>query len=150
MDCSRGGSTDGTIEYLRDLKNDKIILINENSGHSTKAYNIGISKASGDIIGTLGSDDIYNKDIFLKVINYFKDKNLLWIIGRNEIIDQNDKIVRKKITKFKNNKLDNYSYHLLTKDNFSSKVFWRRSFMPLKTGYFNEFEFLNSVIMICG
>ena len=92
-----GGSTDGTIEYLKDLKNNKIILINEKSGHSTKAYNIGISKTSGDIIGTLGSDDVYNKDIFLKVIRYFKDENLLWLVGRNEIIDQNDKIVRKKL-----------------------------------------------------
>ena len=69
-----GGSTDGTIEYLKNLKNNKIILINENTGHSTKAYNVGISKASGDIIGTLGSDDIYNKDIFLKVINILKMK----------------------------------------------------------------------------
>ena len=141
-----GGSTDGTVEYLKDLKNNKIILINENTGHSTKAYNVGISKTSGDIIGTLGSDDIYNKNIFLKVINYFKDENLLWVVGRNEIIDQNDKIVRRKITNFKNNKLDKYSYHSLTKDNFfpMQSIFWRRSFMPLKTGYFNEFEFLDS------
>jgi glycosyltransferase involved in cell wall biosynthesis len=141
-----GGSTDGTVEYLKDLKNNKIILINENTGHSTKAYNVGISKTSGDIIGTLGSDDIYNKNIFLKVINYFKDENLLWVVGRNEIIDKNDKIVRKKITNFKNNKLDKYSYHSLTKNNFfpMQSIFWRRSFMPLKTGYFNEFEFLDS------
>ena len=143
---SDGGSTDGTIEYLKSLKNNKIILINENSGHSTKAYNIGISKTSGEIIGTLGSDDVYNKDIFLTVINYFKDKNLLWIVGRNEIINHESKIIRKNITKFKNNKLNNYSYHSLTKNNFfpMQSIFWRNNFMPEKTGYFNESEFLDS------
>jgi len=141
-----GGSTDGTLEYLKSLKNNKIILINENSGHSTKAYNIGISKTSGEIIGTLGSDDVYNENIFLTVINYFKNKSLLWIVGRNEIINHNNKIVRKNITYFKNNRLNNYSYYSLTKNNFfpMQSIFWRKTFMPEKTGYFNELEFLDS------
>ena len=56
-----------------------------------------------------------------------------------------DKIVRRKITNFKNNKLDKYSYHIITKDNFfPMQSILRRNFLPLKTGYFNEFEFLDS------
>ena len=141
-----GGSIDGTLEFIKKNNDNRIKLFHENSGHSTKAYNYGISKATGEIIGTLGSDDVFKPKIFQKIIYYFENKSVFWIVGRNEIINQNNQIVRSIITNFKNKKLRKYCYKSLTINNFFSmqSIFWRKEFMPEKVGYFNEKNFIDS------
>ena len=141
-----GGSSDGTLEFINNINDNRIKVFHENSGHSTKAYNYGISKALGDIVGTLGSDDVYRKNIFQKVIKYFQDNKVLWIVGRNNIINQNDQIIREIITNFKNKKLSDYSYKALTLNNFfpMQSIFWRKDFMPKIVGYFDEKNFIDS------
>ena len=57
---------------------------------------------TGEIIGTLGSDDVFKPKIFQKIIYYFENKSVFWIVWRNEIINQNNQIVRSIITNFKN------------------------------------------------
>ena len=91
-----GGSTDKTKQILRNykFKNKKIILTNNESLYSS--LNIGIKKATGDLISILHSDDIYNnadilskvaksvklskKKIFFGNVVYFEKKNFLKII----------------------------------------------------------------------
>ena len=49
------GSTDGTVEFLKSLKDVKLILNNENKGFSA-GNNQGIELAEGEYIGFLNND----------------------------------------------------------------------------------------------
>jgi len=70
-DCS----TDGTYEYLRSLKDDRIKLIrkSKNTGY-TISLNIGIELAKGEYIARMDGDDISLTDRFMKQVD-FMDKN---------------------------------------------------------------------------
>jgi len=56
-----GGSTDGTVEIIREYadRDKRITWISEPDSGIADAFNKGISMASGDIIGILNSDDRY-------------------------------------------------------------------------------------------
>ena len=76
-----GGSTDKTIKILK--KNSKNIKY----WHSKKdkglydAMNIGISKARGDIIGILNSDDYFYQNSFKIVSKYFLNNEIDFLFG---------------------------------------------------------------------
>ncbi|NVK75231.1 MAG: glycosyltransferase family 2 protein [Oceanospirillaceae bacterium] len=54
------GSTDGTKEYLDELKNPKVIAIhNEQSVGGGKARNLALEKATGDFVAFLDDDDFW-------------------------------------------------------------------------------------------
>jgi glycosyltransferase involved in cell wall biosynthesis len=99
-----GGSTDNTIEILK--KYDHLIWTSEKDRGQAQAINKGFTKASGNIVAWINSDDFYEKNIFAEVIEYFKDhpecfvlygdityidkeKNILSIIEGNVINYQN-------------------------------------------------------------
>ncbi len=142
-----GGSTDGTIEYLNSLENTNIKIFNDDSGHPSKAFNYGITKANGEIISLLGSDDYYEEEIFSEIAFIFENNKIDWLIGYNEIVDKHEKEIRKIITKFKKSSLNNYSFKKLSKNNFiaAHSVFWKKEFMPNKIGNFNTNEFIESM-----
>jgi glycosyltransferase len=70
-------SNDYTEEYLKSLKNSKYkIYKDNNTGNKFDSINLGIKKASGDIIGILHSDDIFfNQNILLKIKDTFNKNN---------------------------------------------------------------------------
>jgi glycosyltransferase involved in cell wall biosynthesis len=110
-----GGSVDGTIDILNkyELKYPrriKIIIANGSTGG--EAWNIGLEAACGDVIGWLGSDDIYVKDACAIVSKFFNDKaECFFLYGRCDYIDSNGKLLKKM-------PLENFSYdNLLNKYN---------------------------------
>lgn len=141
-----GGSKDGTIEFLEKFDNPAIKIFSENSGHPSKAYHYGITKVSGEIIGTLGSDDYYENNIFGTIIKAFENSRTDWLIGSNSIINSKGAEIRKIITNYKNYNLSNYSLKKLYNNNFipMQSVFWRKKFMPDKIGNFNISNFIAS------
>lgn len=54
------GSTDGTLEIIE--KYDNIILISAPRSSISQAFNIGIERAMGEVIGILNADDWYELD----------------------------------------------------------------------------------------
>jgi GT2 family glycosyltransferase len=74
------GSTDNTIKLLSQEKNIKIIKNNSNLGFS-KANNIGLKKASNEYIIFMNSDMELIDNSVNNLLNYFKDKENIGIIG---------------------------------------------------------------------
>ena len=64
-----GGSTDGTIDIMRRYPH--LIWSSEADNGQADALNKGLSKATGDIIGWINSDDYYADNIFAEVEGSF-------------------------------------------------------------------------------
>lgn len=75
-----GGSTDNTIFYLKEYPLKNKIILNSNQ-NLYGALNYGISKATGDYILILHSDDLLNdRNVLFRLTKYMK-KNYEFIIG---------------------------------------------------------------------
>jgi glycosyltransferase involved in cell wall biosynthesis len=75
-----GGSNDGTKEILASYGS-SIRWISEKDGGQADALNKGLHLASGDVIGWLNSDDMYEANIFGDVLSEFRDPAVQWVIG---------------------------------------------------------------------
>lgn len=138
-----GGSTDGTIEILKKYS-DRIIWKSEKDSGQSEAINKGIKIATGDIVAYLNSDDTYEPNAFIKIVDFFqKNPDKKWVYGECRIIDKNDKEIRKPITLYKNLLLKHYSYTKLLSENFISQpaTFWKRQ-IHSEMGFFDENEHL--------
>ncbi len=93
-----GGSTDGTVEIIRQYSKQIAQFISEPDGGIYDAMNKGIALASGEIIGILNADDFYiDATVIEKILNTFQQQkvdsvfaDLVFIKGNNL-----DKIIRK-------------------------------------------------------
>lgn len=134
-----GGSTDKSLDIIKEYK-DKIKYISEKDKGQSDGINKGLRMATGDIVAFLNSDDIYTQGALDKVVRYFKDNpECMWLTGYCRIIDENDKQVKKYITKYKNKKLRNFSFEqLLIEDCISQPAtFWIRELLD-EVGYIDE------------
>lgn len=68
------GSTDGTVDYLKNLENIKLILNAENVGYS-KGNNQGLEVAEGEYIGFLNNDILLSPNWFEKCEKVFEKEN---------------------------------------------------------------------------
>lgn len=77
-----GGSNDGTLVEISALSNRETHLVSERDHGIYDAINRGISRASGDIIGLLHSDDFFADDRVLeKVAARFADPQVEGVYG---------------------------------------------------------------------
>lgn len=92
-----GGSTDGTVEWLKN-NNDKFSFwISEKDKGIYDALNKGISLSNGEIIGFLHADDFYaDKNILLNIANRFSEEKCHLLYGDLEYISakEENKIIR--------------------------------------------------------
>jgi glycosyltransferase len=69
-----GGSTDGTLALLQARRADLGVLVSEPDGGIYDALNKGISRASGDVVGFLHADDLFESpDSLAQVAAAFED-----------------------------------------------------------------------------
>ncbi|SRR6266851_1144638 len=69
-----GGSTDGTLEILREFQDNIASLISEPDHGVYDALNKGIAKATGDVVSFLHSDDVYDSpSVVSAVMQRFED-----------------------------------------------------------------------------
>jgi glycosyltransferase involved in cell wall biosynthesis len=66
-----GGSTDGTVEILKQYE-DRLAWRSEKDGGQADAINKGLRLAKGEILGWLNSDDTYEPGAISKIVQYFR------------------------------------------------------------------------------
>ena len=145
-----GGSKDNSLEIIK--KYDKEVqdgkwgervtfkYLSEKDSGQSDGINKGLKMATGDIVAFLNADDLYTEGALEKVVTYFKDNpDCLWLTGYCRIIDENNKEIRKYITKYKNIGLERLTLDsLLIEDTISQPAtFWRKSLMD-EIGYLDE------------
>jgi glycosyltransferase involved in cell wall biosynthesis len=86
-----GGSTDGTVELLSKYSKEVNLIVSEPDKGIYDAMNKGIRLATGDIVGTLNSDDFFCDDMVLsRVAEAFENENTDAVYGDVKFIDPND------------------------------------------------------------
>lgn len=83
-----GGSNDRTIELIEQLANDRTFLCSEPDAGIYDAINRGISRATGDVIGLMHSDDFFAHDRVLeRVAEVMVDPCIDGVYGDLQYVD---------------------------------------------------------------
>ena len=115
-----GASTDNTIKIIKEFSNSIDVFVSESDAGIYDAINKGISKSSGDVVGLLHADDVFdNKYVIDNVMGLF-DENVDMIYGDINYVDRND--IYRVIRRWKS---DSYK---------KGKFKW--GWMPPHTGFF--------------
>lgn len=89
-------STDGTLEIIHASIGKDAILVSEPDDGIYDALNKGFLRSSGDVIGILHSDDVFNDDnVIQKVMNIFHDHTVDYVYGDIHMIRRDGKIMRR-------------------------------------------------------
>lgn len=93
-----GGSKDNTVNIINKFKDKLAYFISEKDNGLYDAMNKGIKAATGDVIGILNSDDLYQDfDVIKDVMKQFNDDSELDILYGNLVYvksDDTSKVVR--------------------------------------------------------
>lgn len=95
IDDGSTDSTDAVVESF--IKNDKIKYFRQPNLGVSAARNLGASKASGDWLAFLDSDDEWHSDKLLTQVNFLKENESLKIAYTDEIWIRNGVKVNKKL-----------------------------------------------------
>jgi glycosyltransferase involved in cell wall biosynthesis len=131
-----GGSTDGTVEILETAPD--IRYVSESDRGLAHALNKGIAMASGEVVGELNADDLYEPGTLRAVGEAFRDNpGISWLTGYCRIIDGDGVEIRRAVTAYKNALLRRYSAGLYFTHNFISApaTFFRRRALEAAGGF---------------
>jgi GT2 family glycosyltransferase len=136
-----GGSTDGTIEIVREAG---LRYVSEPDRGLTHALNKGISMARGEVVGSLNSDDTYLAGALQRVGTAFAAQpDVEWVTGRCLIVDEHGAEIRRGVTRYKEAFLRRHSLGLHLLHNYISApaTFVRRSALEAVGGYDERFRY---------
>ena len=128
--------------------------ISEKDGSPQLAVNAGMKMATGDIMGWINADDIYEPGALAAAVNAFKrcpDRD--WCYGYCSIIDEHGRDMRRPVTWYKSMMGYFFSRHILLCENYINQpaTFWRRELWEktggLSTQYLAAFDYLQWVKM---
>jgi glycosyltransferase involved in cell wall biosynthesis len=123
-----GGSTDETVSILRRYE-DRLSWTSERDRGQVDAINKGLRACRGDIIGWLNSDDVLLPGALDSVTAAFRaHANMEWVHGRCEIIDSDDRPIRRWVSTYKDFRARHHTFENLLTENYISQMttFWRR------------------------
>jgi glycosyltransferase involved in cell wall biosynthesis len=90
-----GASTDGTLQILQEYAHKIDVLVSEPDKGIYNALNKGISKSTGDIVGILHADDVFNDNHVLSdVAAAFTEDHIQGCYGNLEYISADARVVR--------------------------------------------------------
>jgi glycosyltransferase involved in cell wall biosynthesis len=89
-----GGSDDGSVDIIRKYEDKLAFWISEKDMGQTDAINKGFSKASGDVLAWLNSDDTYEPGAIAEAVTYLEKYPQVGLLyGDGNFIDAEDKII---------------------------------------------------------
>lgn len=142
-----GGSTDGTLEILREY-GDQLRVISAKDGGPAMAINAGMAEATGDLLAWLNADDVYEAGALQKVTDFFsRHPQKKWCYGRCGIMDEAGREIRRPVTWYKNLIGWMYNRSILLCENYINQpaTFWRRELWRdcggLSTAYKAAFDY---------
>jgi glycosyltransferase involved in cell wall biosynthesis len=89
-----GGSRDGSVDIIKKYEKYLKFWVSESDRGQSHAINKGISKASGDIINWINSDDYYESGAFKHVAEAFEDPDIEVAAFKGKVIDERGKLIR--------------------------------------------------------
>lgn len=89
------GSTDNTADIVQAYKKHNIILLNKKNGGKASSLNIGLKKATGELVGVLDADSVVSKNSLMTMLHHFEDdKNVGAVISGIRTLNKN-KLIEK-------------------------------------------------------
>ena len=73
-----GGSTDKTVDIIKKYNDHIAYWRSEKDNGISEAFNKGLSRAAGDIIGIINADDWYETDTIEKVVADFGNTDIIY------------------------------------------------------------------------
>ena len=90
-------STDGTVEKINEIKDERFKVFSiKNKGILAKSRNLGISKAEGEWIAFLDSDDWWTNDKLIYCNNFLNNNNVDFIYHDLEIKSNKPRLLKEK------------------------------------------------------
>lgn len=71
------GSKDRTLEIARSFESRGVKVLTKPNGGKGTALNLGLKHATGEFVGCLDADSIVNPDALLKMVGYFRNRNVV-------------------------------------------------------------------------
>jgi glycosyltransferase involved in cell wall biosynthesis len=91
-----GGSTDGTLDVIQKYEDKLSWWVSEKDKGQTDALNKGFTRAKGDILAWINSDDTYQPGAVLAAVQYLQHHpNVGMVYGDCNFINENGKIIGK-------------------------------------------------------
>ena len=92
-----GGSTDGSVEIIREFEHHLAYWVSEPDQGQTEALRKGFDRTTGDIQGWLCSDDELEPDTARTVLDFFRaHPDVSWAFGDARFIDEWGRLLRPK------------------------------------------------------
>lgn len=140
-----GGSTDGTVEFLKQYEHRFDRLIIEKDEGQADAIDKGFKIAKGDILAWLNTDDLYVPDAISKVADFFeKNLDVDFLVGDTILIDSDDNLIYDKFRLPVVNKgsVPNKIRSLIWGSGYNqSSSFWRRTALINSKKKFTNYKF---------
>lgn len=87
-------STDGTVEILNDLEDDRLIIHeNEENIGMLGNWNMCVKLATGKFVHILCADDVMKSDCIEKKMKMFNDENVNFVFSASDVIDESGKVL---------------------------------------------------------
>lgn len=122
------GSNDGTLDILKYYEKldsrIKIYSMDKNYGVGA-ALNLGLSKVNTQYVAKVDSDDLYNKNRFLKQIKFLTNNPNISIVGSKiEFFTKDPSVINSE--RYKNAKvnIEKQINSILTYEDMSEKIYW--------------------------
>ncbi|MFI3320925.1 MAG: glycosyltransferase family 2 protein [Rikenellaceae bacterium] len=92
-----GASKDSSLSIINEYKNRISTIVSEPDRGMYEAINKGVSRATGDIIGLMHSDDVFHSTTTISdIVNQFNSQNIDILYGNGLFVDESnlDRVVR--------------------------------------------------------
>ena len=125
-----GGSTDETLSVLR-RRERRLRFVSEKDRGQSDAINKGFRMATGEVLAWLNSDDTYEPGALQAALSAMREGGARWCFGECRIVDEQDREVRRSISRYKNRLSRRYSLRGLLGRNFIPQpaTFFRRDLL---------------------